>query len=150
MTIKNRHRDPRTAAERRADEQVLAKFEFGEFLAMPPEREAAAVERIEQAYEARRRVAGALGAQLGILRRGKGMSQEQLARMVGTKKSNISRLESGRHGGLSIERFLAILQALSEVPIEAALRRPTHAGLISVKVFERFRAPTDCLETADR
>ena len=150
MAIKKRQRDPRTAAERRTDEDVLAKFESGEFLAVAPEREAEAIKRVERAYETRRRLAAALGTQLGILRRGKGMSQEQLARMVGTKKSNISRLESGRYGGLSIERFLAIFQTLGELPIEASLNRPSRAGLIHDETFERFHAPTDCLETADR
>lgn len=150
MAIKKRQRDPRTEAERRADEEVLTKFESGKFLAIAPKREAEAIKRIERAYETRRRVAATLGTQLGILRRGRGMSQEQLARMVGTKKSNISRLESGRYGGLSIERFLAVLQTLSELPVEAFLNRPRRAGLINDEAFERFHAPADCLETADR
>lgn len=150
MAIKKRRRDPRTEAERRTDKEVLAKFESGKFLAIAPEREADAIRRVERAYGTRRKLAATLGTQLGILRRGKGMSQEQLARIVGTKKSNISRLESGRYGGLSIERFLAVLQTLSELPIEAALNRPRGAGLIHDEAFERFHAPTDCLETADR
>lgn len=150
MAIKKRQRDPRTEAERRTDEEVLAKFESGAFLAITPEREAEAIKRIERAYETRRKLAATLGTQLGILRRGRGMSQELLARMVGTKKSNISRLESGRYGGLSIERFLAVLQTLSGLPIEAALNRPSRAGLIRDEAFERFHAATDCLETADR
>lgn len=35
--------------------------------------------------------------QLREVRRGQGITQERLAEMVGTKKSNISRLESGRY-----------------------------------------------------
>ena len=35
--------------------------------------------------------------QLKEVRKGKGMSQQELAELVGTKKSNISRLESGRY-----------------------------------------------------
>ncbi len=35
--------------------------------------------------------------QLKEIRKGQGMTQEQLAELVGTKKSNISRLESGRY-----------------------------------------------------
>lgn len=35
--------------------------------------------------------------QVKEVRRGKGMTQEHLAELVGTKKSNISRLESGRY-----------------------------------------------------
>ena len=42
---------------------------------------------------ARREVA----AQLKQVRKAEGMTQEHLAELVGTKKSNISRLESGRY-----------------------------------------------------
>lgn len=35
--------------------------------------------------------------QLKTLRKDQGMTQEHLAELVGTKKSNISRLESGRY-----------------------------------------------------
>ena len=35
--------------------------------------------------------------QLKEMRRAQGMTQESLAELVGTKKSNISRLESGRY-----------------------------------------------------
>lgn len=35
--------------------------------------------------------------QLREVRRAEGMTQEHLAELVGTKKSNISRLESGRY-----------------------------------------------------
>ena len=36
-------------------------------------------------------------SQLRMLRKEQGMTQEHLAELVGTKKSNISRLESGRY-----------------------------------------------------
>jgi transcriptional regulator with XRE-family HTH domain len=39
----------------------------------------------------------AVASQLKAIRREQGMTQEQLAEAVGTKKSNISRLESGRY-----------------------------------------------------
>jgi DNA-binding XRE family transcriptional regulator len=39
----------------------------------------------------------AVVSQLKTLRREQGMTQEYLAELVGTKKSNISRLESGRY-----------------------------------------------------
>ena len=39
----------------------------------------------------------AVVSQLRTLRKEQGMSQEHLAEIVGTKKSNISRLESGRY-----------------------------------------------------
>jgi transcriptional regulator with XRE-family HTH domain len=38
-----------------------------------------------------------VAAQLRQVRRDQGMTQESLAELVGTKKSNISRLESGRY-----------------------------------------------------
>jgi ribosome-binding protein aMBF1 (putative translation factor) len=148
MPIKRGHRDPRTEAERKSDEEVLANFEAGKFLALTPDREAAAIERVEAAYETGRKLAANLGSQLGTLRRGRGMSQEELARLVGTKKSNISRLETGREGGISIERFLAIFQVLSGSPAQATVGRLGHEGLIHEAVFERFRDPIDCLESA--
>jgi transcriptional regulator with XRE-family HTH domain len=39
----------------------------------------------------------AVVCQLRALRKEQGMTQEQLAELVGTRKSNISRLESGRY-----------------------------------------------------
>ena len=38
-----------------------------------------------------------IARQLKEVRKAKGMTQERLAELVGTKKSNISRLESGRY-----------------------------------------------------
>lgn len=43
--------------------------------------------------QARRNIA----SQLKMVRKAEGMTQETLAELVGTKKSNISRLESGRY-----------------------------------------------------
>ena len=50
-------------------------------------------------------------AALRTVRKAHGLSQEAVARAVGTNKSNISRIESGRHGGLTVERFIAVLEA---------------------------------------
>ncbi len=147
MRSKNDTEDPRTKAERRADEEVLARIETGAFLAVVPEREDAARRAVEEAYRTRRRLAATLGSQLGLLRRARGVSQDRLARLIGTKKSNISRIESGRYGGLSIERFLAILQALNELPFEASVERRKRATLIRERSFQRFRTPKDCLES---
>lgn len=38
-----------------------------------------------------------IASQLRQVRKGQGMTQERLAEKVGTRKSNISRLESGRY-----------------------------------------------------
>jgi transcriptional regulator with XRE-family HTH domain len=48
---------------------------------------------MKESNSARQEVA----AQLRQVRRDQGMTQESLAELVGTKKSNISRLESGRY-----------------------------------------------------
>lgn len=86
MAIIKRHRDPRSRAERRRDEEVLAKFETGKFLSLTPDRVEAAVQRVEQAYASR---------------------------------------------------------------LEGSLNRHHWGGLIHDEVFERFRAPIDCLETVN-
>ena len=38
-----------------------------------------------------------IGKRIGLLRRQKNMTQEELAKKIGTQKSNISRLESGNY-----------------------------------------------------
>jgi len=57
--------------------------------------------------------AGPVTHAIGVLRRAHGLTQDQLARAVGTAKSNISRLESGGYGGLTVERFIAVLDAFN-------------------------------------
>lgn len=143
-------RDPRSAAEREADEELLALFEQGKRLVVDPAVEAAAIAAVERAYRERREAAARLGLQLGLLRRARGLSQEAIARAVGTQKSNISRIESGRYGGLTIERFLAIEQAirtLAGAADEGA--EPRAMALIQEPILSRFRTPSDCLEVAD-
>jgi transcriptional regulator with XRE-family HTH domain len=109
---------------------VLALVEAGEFFEVTtPEAERKAIKEVEAAYEARRRFVAALGAELGAMRRRRGLSQEQLARRLGTKKSNISRLESGRYGGLSLERLLAALCAVSGLSL-GELSRTRRPGLL--------------------
>lgn len=46
-----------------------------------------------------------------LLRKSKGLTQEQLANLVGTKKSNISRIEKGLQN-LSVEMMIKIADAL--------------------------------------
>ncbi|MCR4781445.1 MAG: helix-turn-helix transcriptional regulator [Lachnospiraceae bacterium] len=43
------------------------------------------------------RARGEIARQMRMIRKSKDMTQEELANAVGTKKSNISRLESGRY-----------------------------------------------------
>lgn len=111
MTIRRISKDPRRPADRRADQEVLERFERGEILQVSPRAERKALQYVEQRYQARRDLVGQLGRELGILRRAHRLTQQQIARVVGTTKSNISRLESGRYGGLTVERFIAVLDA---------------------------------------
>jgi DNA-binding transcriptional regulator YiaG len=147
MAIRRKHGDPRTEAERRADRKVLSAFEAGEFLQVDPSTEAAAIARVEQAYEARRRLAATMGLHLGTLRRARGLSQEQVARLLGTRKSNVSRVESGRYGGMTIERFLAFLEVVGG-PFAQGSARISDRALIHEATLEKFKSPMDCLEAA--
>jgi DNA-binding XRE family transcriptional regulator len=111
MAIRNYRKDPRTTGEKQADEDARLRFERGEFLAVDASIEKQALEHVQRRYEARRDMVATLGKEIGVLRRAHGLTQDQLARALGTAKSNISRLESGRYGGLTVERFIAVLDA---------------------------------------
>jgi len=111
MTVRRYRRDPRDSDARASDEEVLRRFERGEFLHVDQAAERRAVEHVQRRYALRRELVATLGKELGVLRRAHGLTQEQVARAVGTHKSNISRLESGRYGGLTVERFIAVVDA---------------------------------------
>ena len=111
MPVRRYRKDPRTAAQRRADEAVLQGFERGALLTVDPALEREAIDFVERRYQARRELVASLGRALGLLRSAQGLTQAQLASALGTNKSNISRLESGRYGGLTVERFIAVLDA---------------------------------------
>src|SRR5208337_3558113 len=112
MSIRHYRRDPRSGPERRADEEVLAFFERGDLLGVAPATERAAIEFVTRRQAERRQFAAGLGVQLGLLRRAYGISQQQLARVLATSKSNVSRLESGSDGGLTVERLVAVEDAI--------------------------------------
>lgn len=147
MPIRPYRRDPRSESERRADEEALAAFERGDFLRVTGSIEKAAIEHLTRRQSARRRFAESLGIRLGLLRRSLGISQQQLARVLGTSKSNISRLESGREGGLTVERLIAVEEAIGWLG-GRAVDRAGAGGLIHVDSLDRFRNPADCLEAA--
>lgn len=111
MPVRHYRKDPRTLAEQQADESVRRLVERGEFLEVDAEVERDAVAHVRRRSQARRETVAALGKELGVLRRAHGLTQDQVALAVGTKKSNISRLESGHYGGLTIEYFMAIIDA---------------------------------------
>jgi len=147
MPVRRYRKDPRSEAQRRADEEALVLFERGEFLSVKPSAERAAIDLVTRRQAERRQLAASLGVRLGLLRRAHGISQPQLARVLGTSKSNVSRLESGRDGGLTVERLIAVEDAIRSL---AGRTRTAARGerLIRVDPLDRFRNPTDCLETA--
>ena len=112
MTIVRRQKDPRTVEQRRADERFLARFERGE--ALPVFRKAVenAARRIRRRNAERRQEVARLGMEIAELRRTFGLTQEEIARAIGTSKPSVCALERGRAPGISLERFLAVLETL--------------------------------------
>ena len=125
MTVRRYRTDPRGPAERAADQEVLRRFEANDFLQVDQAAEREAIEHVQRRYRSRRELVATLGKELGVLRRAHGLTQGQVARAVGTNKSNISRLESGRYGGLTIERFIAVLEAFQA--LAGCLGKPRNA-----------------------
>lgn len=147
MPIQQYRVDPRSESQRRADEDLLAAFERGDALRVPPSVEKAAIEHVARRQKERRQFAASLGIRLGLLRRAHGISQHRLARVLGTTKSNISRLESGREGGLTVERFVAIEDALRLLAARTTVSGEA-GGLIHLEPLDRFRKPVDALDVA--
>jgi Helix-turn-helix domain len=147
MPIRRYRDDPRSKSQRRADEEVVAAFERGEVLRVPASVERAAVEALARRQAERRQFAASLGVRLGLLRRAHGISQQQLARVLRTTKGNISRLEGGRDGGLTVERFVAVEEAV-RLLTGRKVEIGRDEGLIHLDVLDRFRKPTDALEAA--
>jgi DNA-binding transcriptional regulator YiaG len=116
LTIIGRRRDPRTVGQRRADERLLARFERGQALSVSRKEMDAAARRVRRRNAERRQAVARLGMEIAELRRTFGLSQEEIARAIGTSKPNISALERGRAPGISLERFLAVLEALGARP----------------------------------
>jgi DNA-binding XRE family transcriptional regulator len=110
--------------ERVADDRARRLFERGEFLEVDPRAEREAIEDVRRRYQARRETVASLGKELGVLRRAHGLTQEQVAATLGTKKSNISRLESGRYGGLTIEYFMAVIDVFRVLETTSARGTP--------------------------
>jgi DNA-binding XRE family transcriptional regulator len=137
----------RSEAQRHADAEALTRFERGDFLHVKRAVERAAISFVTTRQTERRLLAASLGVRLGLLRRAQGISQEQLARVLGTSKGNVSRLENGRDGGLTVERLIAVedaIRSLAGGPTTAA----RSGGFIHLEPLDRFRNPSDCLETA--
>lgn len=54
-----------------------------------------------------------IASQLKAVRKAEGMTQEQLASLIGTKKSNISRFESGRYNP-SLDFLMKVAEGLGK------------------------------------
>ena len=131
MPVQRYRKDPRELADRRADEEVLQLFERGKFIALDAttEREA----NVQGRFQARREAVASLGKELGVLRRAHGLTQEQVALALGTKKSNVSRLESGQYGGITIEYFMAVLDAFRALGAGATRARARRGEVVPIK-----------------
>lgn len=116
MTIVRRRKDPRTAEQRGADERLLARFERGEALMVSRKAVHDATRRIRTRNAERRREVARLGMAIAELRRTFGLTQAEIAQAIGTSKPNICALERGRAPGISLERFLAVLETLGARP----------------------------------
>lgn len=112
MTILRGGKDSRSPAQRKADKEMLARFERGDALVVTPSAMAAAERRIRDRNAQRRREVARLGAAIAELRRTFGLTQDEVARAIGTSKPNISALERGRAPGISLERFIAVLETI--------------------------------------
>jgi len=108
-----RQADRRTPKQRRQDEEVQRAIEQGTFSRLSSQAKQESRGRAGVRKESRRQ-AEALGLVLGDIRRGVGLTQAQVASRLGTKRPDISRLESGRHGGLTVDRLFAFLLTLQE------------------------------------
>lgn len=113
MPIRELDHDPRTQAQMKADEEVLALFEAGKFF--DPAKRQAAIEKKKAFREVARARAAELGKALGHVRDFLGVTQEALAAAIGSNRTYVSRLESGVQGGVSVEMVLAICHALGEL-----------------------------------
>ncbi|HEX9620782.1 MAG TPA: helix-turn-helix transcriptional regulator [Polyangiaceae bacterium] len=129
MSIRRYRKDPRTSSEKRADSAVRRLAERGEFLEVDAGLERQAEEHVRRRQQARRETVASLGKELGILRRAHGWTQEQVAGALGTNKSNISRLESGHYGGMTIEYFIAVIEAFRALD-DASSRGAGHRGIV--------------------
>lgn len=112
MTIIRNDRDPRSPMQRDADRRALDRFRRGDALAVPVEEADAAARRVLARYRERREEVAQLGDQVAQLRRLLGITQEEVARAIGTSKPNICAIEKGRSPGITLERLLAIIEAL--------------------------------------
>ena len=107
MPVRRYRKDPRTVAERRADDSVRRLFERGELLEVDAGVEREAVDHVQGRYQTRRETVASLGKERGFLRRAHGLTQDQVALALGTLSGSrptkrcarrASRVRSGLEG----------------------------------------------------
>ncbi len=112
MAKKKLDKDPRSAKARAADDELVKAIERGEVI--DPARRKSARARLRERAAARRAAArevARLGPELKELRKEAGLTQAELAEAIGTKNTDVSRMEAGKHP-VTIERLLAIVEVL--------------------------------------
>jgi len=148
MTIMRGRKDPRTRAERLADRKMLARIEQGSALVVSPSVLEAAARRIRGRNAERRREVARLGEELAELRRAFGLTQDEIARAIGTSKPNISALERGRAPGISLERFLAVIEVIRERAPAGARSAKEASGDMVFSPTARIGSLAECVEVA--
>ena len=139
-------RDPRTARQRAADASALLAFERGELLAVPRKKLADAVVSARERSHILAEVRMAAG-ELGRLRRQWGITQEQLARAIGSHKTDISRAESGRHAP-SLRRLLLTVRAIEQLSgAEVAGSEAARFDPLLERLYAAFETPQTCLRS---
>ena len=138
-------RDRRTSAERRRDATVERAIEAGTFsrLTAGDRRQSRDRARLRKAARAS---AERLGLAIGDLRRSAGIPQARLAQLIGTQRTDLSRLESGRYGGVTVDRLNALVMAIKE---ESGMSWTEILGLKRGGPSYAFRSVADTVESAD-
>jgi transcriptional regulator with XRE-family HTH domain len=126
---------------------MLDRFESGAAFRVPAEEAEAAARRVLARYQERRREVSKLGPEIADYRRLFGITQEDVARAIGTSKPNICAIEKGRAPGITLERFLAIVEALKvgtrPAPMTTVVRT---RGRLSLTPSEAVRSLAEALE----
>lgn len=143
MTIIRKGKDPRTPSQRAVDREMLDRFESGAAFRVPAEEAEAAARRVLARYQERRREVSKLGPEIADYRRLFGITQEDVARAIGTSKPNICAIEKGRAPGITLERFLAIVEALKVGTRRAPART---RGRLSLTPSAAVRSLAEALE----
>jgi predicted XRE-type DNA-binding protein len=120
-----RRDDPRTEAQKKFDDEIRQAVDED---SLPKASKVVRQKAIDLARKKHlaRQAAAKVGVELGCLRRCFSITQEEVAEAIGTKRSDISRIERGDYGGLTIERLFLILSTIAEheaISIDALLER---------------------------